>query len=168
MPTVKPISQVVAGLIIAAAMIAAHIGIHVSGNFLNTTAVYLGYLPLPLGLLYFVRRHAHAQGTGATFGNLFAYGFRITAVVIVIMVIYAALFYTVLPQYKDRIMEASMKAQEFGNKQTIDDEAGTEKLARRDDHFIQWTVSFTLFRLLFIGALSSLLAAAVSPKHAKS
>ncbi|RYY97994.1 MAG: DUF4199 domain-containing protein [Chitinophagaceae bacterium] len=168
MPTSRPISQVVAGLLIAAAMILVHVLIHVTGQYLNTPLVYAGYLPLPLGILYFVYRYAQAQGGTASFGNLFAYGFKITAVVIVIMVIYSALFYTVLPQYKDRIMEASLQAQEFGGKQGIDDEAGNEKIANRDDHFIQWTVSFTLFRLLFIGVLASLLAAAISPKPAKS
>ncbi|RYZ18211.1 MAG: DUF4199 domain-containing protein [Chitinophagaceae bacterium] len=153
-------------LFIALVMIAMHVWIHVKGQALNSVVLLAGTLPLIVGIIYNVYQHAMANRSNS-FGNNFAYGFRITAVVTVIMVIFVAIFFKAFPQYKDLLLEALLKSADRKNS-GMDDETINKALQEWDAHFTQRIVTIYIFLHLISGTVASLIAAAIATRKTKT
>jgi len=106
--------------------------------------------------------YANQKQGYVTFGNVFLHGFKITAVVIVILLIYTVLAFTVLfPDMKEKIFEMQRtKMEESG----IDDDKLETAMDTMKKYFWVGMAIAVIFGNLIFGCIASLIGAAVAKK----
>ena len=97
-----------------------------------------------------------------TFGNVFLHGFKITAVVTIILLVYTLLAFNVLfPDMKERIFDMQRtKMEEAG----IDDDKLEQATTMMKKYFMIFLVLGVIFGTLIWGCIASLIGAAVTKK----
>ena len=97
-----------------------------------------------------------------TFGNVFLHGFKITAVVAIIVLVYSLLAFTVLfPDMKEKIFEMQQAQME---KQGLDDDKLEQATTMMKKYFMIFLVLGVIFGTLIWGSIASLIGAAVAKK----
>jgi hypothetical protein len=97
-----------------------------------------------------------------TFGNVFLHGFKITAVVAIIVLVYTLLAFTVLfPDMKEKIFEMQQAQME---KRGIDDDKLEQGMTMMKKYFMIFLVIGVIFGTLIWGSIASLIGAAVAKK----
>ncbi|TMI90810.1 MAG: DUF4199 domain-containing protein [Bacteroidetes bacterium] len=97
-----------------------------------------------------------------TFGNVFLHGFKITAVVAIIVLVYTLLAFTVLfPDMKEKIFEMQQAQME---KKGIDDDKIEQGMTIMKKYFMIFLVIGVIFGTLVWGSIASLIGAAVAKK----
>jgi len=162
----KPISHFVAGLIIAAILIIYTTLLNYMGLFQNQSLGWVAYFVLIGGLVLFVNLYGKAKNNQVTFGNLFSYGFKATSIITLIMILYIVIFFMAFPEFKDKIVETAREGMEKQGNMTDDQiDQGLEMFER---NFILFTGGGALFMYLVLGAIGSLIGAAITKKQPRS
>ncbi|WP_160712775.1 DUF4199 domain-containing protein [Chitinophaga solisilvae] len=105
------------------------------------------------------------QAVGGTFGSIFANGFRTTAVITVISVIFTVLLVYIFPDMKEQALEAARKKME---QQHQSEEVIEQGLAMTRKIFLPLIIGTTLFGNVMMGVIGSLIGAAIGKKNLKS
>lgn len=97
-----------------------------------------------------------------TFGNVFLHGFKVTAVVTVILLLYSILAMTILfPDMKERIFEMQQsKMEESG----LDGDKIDQAMVMMKKYFTLFMVMGVIFGTMIFGCIASLIGAAVAKK----
>ena len=97
-----------------------------------------------------------------TFGNVFLHGFKITAVIAIIVLVYSLLAFTVLfPDMKEKMFEMQQAQLE---KQGLDDDKLEQGMEMMKKYFMIFLVLGVIFGTLIWGCIASLIGAAVAKK----
>ena len=158
----KPIGHIAAGLIIGLVLIPYSCALY----FTNTqqTGIY-GWLPIIfiiIGLIAFVNLYGKALNNEVTFGNLFAYGFKTTAFLTLIVIAFTVIFFLAFPDIKEKIVEsARQKMEEKGNLTEDEIDKGIASFRKM---FWVYSIGGVLLVYAIIGAIGSLIGAAITPK----
>ena len=97
-----------------------------------------------------------------TFGNVFLHGFKITAVIAIIVLVYTLLAFTVLfPDMKEKMFEMQQAQME---KQGLDDDKLEQCMEMMKKYFMIFLVIGVIFGTLIWGCIASLIGAAVAKK----
>jgi ammonia channel protein AmtB len=97
-----------------------------------------------------------------TFGNVFLHGFKITAVIAIIVLVYTLLSFTVLfPDMKEKIFEMQRTKMEQSG---IDDDKLEQAMTMMKKYFMIFLVLGVIFGTLIWGCIASLIGAAVAKK----
>ena len=163
MEQTKPVSHVVAGLIIAAAVIVFSIILNFTGNAANSAGGMVSYLIIILGLAYFVRRHGKETNYTQTFGNLFSFGFKSTAVLTILFIVFLILFNLFFPEFKEKAMEIAHQRLEDQGKLTEDQIDKSLDIAKK--YFWIFAIGGTMLGFIVVGAIGSLIGAAITKKR---
>lgn len=99
----------------------------------------------------------------ATFGNYFAHGFKIAALVTAIMIIYIVIFVNLFPDVREKGMEAARKSIE--EKGGLSQEQINQSMEFTKKFFMVFIIAGTLLGYLIFGAISALIGAAVTKKN---
>lgn len=159
----KPITHVTAGLIIAALLVVYSIVIQFLGLTQQKALGLLQYALIIGGLIYFVNQYGKAHNFTLSFGNLFAFGFKATAVFTIINIVFLILFFLLFPDMKEKTFEIARQQMEDNPKITEDQIEQGIDMARR--FFWVGLIGGTMFFMILIGALGSLIGAAVTKKR---
>ena len=159
----KPISHMIAGLLLAAILIIYSIGLQFSGMGQNQTMGWLSYLILIVGLIIFINLYAKSKDYRVSFSGLFAYGFKATAITTLIMVLFLIIFFVGFPEFKEKILEVARKGMEDGGK--MSDDQIEQAIAMFSKSFLLFTVGGALFMYLILGAIGSLIGAGITKKN---
>jgi hypothetical protein len=159
----KPITHVTAGLIIAAILVIYSIVIQFMGLTQQTSLGLLQYALIIGGLIYFVTQWGKAHDYTLSFGNLFAYGFKATAVFTVINIVFLIIFFLVFPEMKEKSFEMAREQMEKNPNVSEDQIDQGIEIARR--FFWVGLIGGTMFFLILVGAIGSLIGAAVTKKR---
>lgn len=163
MAETKPLSYFIAALIISAILIVYSILLQMLGMDQNRSLQWLSYALLIGGLIYFINAYGKAHNNSLTFGNLFAYGFKTTALVAVIMALFLVIFSLIFPEYKEKVIEMSRTAmEERGN---LSDSQIESSLEMMDKYYLVGLVGGTILFTLIVGAIGSLIGAGVTKKN---
>ena len=164
----KPISNVTAGIIIGAVLILLScISIYLSKGGASTSSSsaiqWLTYLVMVVGLIVFINMYGKAMNYHETFGNLFAYGFKTTAVLTLLILAFIVLFNVVFPDFREKSFElARQKMEEQGKLSDSQIDQGIQ-ITRK--YFWVFAIGGTILANLIIGAIGSLIGAAVTKKR---
>ena len=160
----KITTNVTKGVIISLALIVYGLVIYLTGLYTNQSLQYVQYIFLIAGIVWACTSYAKQLNGDVTFGNIFAHGFKTTAVVIVIMCIYTFVSVKILfPEMIDKIMiEArhNMQAQQGLSDDQIDKALDTTR-----EHFVLFAICGIIIMFAIVGAISSLIGAAISKKN---
>ena len=157
-------THIVKGLILSAFSIVFSVVMYVFNLFeyswLNwvSTAVVMG------GLIYGNILYANQNNNNVTFGNLFAHGFKTTAVLIVITTAYTVLAFKVFfPDMIDMILEITRKKMLENPQMT--DEMIEQAMSMTKKFFVPFAIGGTILGTGFAGAIASLIGAGIAKKN---
>lgn len=159
----KPINHILAGLIISAAMVIFSLVMNFIGQGQNQALGWLAYLIFVVALIYFINQYSNANNNRLSFGGLFSYGFKITSIVTLVVILFMVIFFWSFPEYKDKIMEASR--QSFEKQDSMTDDQVDQAIEMMDRNFILFAAGGALFMYLLLGVIGSLIGAAVAKKN---
>ncbi len=158
----KPVTHFTAGIIIAAIMIVYSLILNFTGLMANQALGFVSYVILLAGIIYFVLQHANARDNTATFGNLFSFGFKTTAIATLILIAFQIIFFLIFPEYKEKIADIARENMQKQGKATEEQiEQGMEMMKR---FFWVGLIGGTLFFMLIIGLVASLIGAGIAKK----
>lgn len=116
-----------------------------------------------VAIIYACIVHARQLDHGITFGNLFAFGFKTSAVVTCLMLLFSVLFFLVFPEFKEKAMIAARKSME--ERQGITEEQIETGMQFFRKSFMILMVVGIVFVYLIAGLIASLIGAAVAKKN---
>ena len=158
----KVTTPVIKGLIISMILIVIGLAIYFSGQLANKSLGYLQYLILFGGIIWGCINYAKQLDGNVSFGNVFAHGFKITAVVTVLLVLYTLLALTVLfPEMKDKLIEQAELEME---KQSMSDSQREQAVSMMKNYMMPFAIAGILFFFMVIGLIASLIGAGVAKK----
>lgn len=160
----KPMTHITGGLIIAAALIVYSVILNVMGLGTNQTLGFVTYAILIIGLIVVINMYAKSKDNRVTFGELFAFGFKTTAVFTTIFIVFIVIFNLLFPELKEKGFE--MARQQLEDQGKMSDDQIDQALAMGSKFFWVGVVGGTLLFFVILGALGSVIGAAVTKKKA--
>ncbi len=162
----KAMSSTMKGLIISLILIVIGVATYLLAPELqqNRTVQLISSLLIVAGIVWATMQYGKDMNGNVTFGNLFAHGFKTTAVVTVIMVVYTLLALTVIfPEMKDKAIEAAQTQMEKEGK--LSEAQIDQALAMTRKLFMPFAIGGVVVVYLLFGALGSLIGAAIGKKN---
>ena len=157
-------SHIVKGAILGGISILFSIIIYVFNLYTTQWLGYLSYAVFTGGIIYGNILFANQNDNNVTFGNIFAHGFKTTAVTIVISVLYTVLaLYILFPDMVDKIIELSRV--EMAKNPKLTDEMIEQGIAMTKKLFLPFAIAGAIFGTGFLGAIGSLIGAGVAKKN---
>lgn len=157
-------SHIVKGVILSVVSIAFSIIVYVFNLYEMSSLSYVNYAIFLGGLIYGAILFSNENKNQVTFGNVFAHGFKTTAVVIVFTSVYTILAFKVLfPDMAEKMIELSRKQMMKDPKLT--DEMIEQAMAMTKKYFLPFVIGFSIIGTGFLGLIGSLIGAAVAKKN---
>jgi len=158
----KPTSHFVAAVIIAAVMIIYSMALYFLDLSANRALPWLGYLLMVVLLIVFINMYGNAKNNEVSFGGLFSYGFKATALISLILPVFSYVFFLAFPEIKEKIFEMTRKGMEEQGKSS--DEQIEQAITFMRDKFVLLFILLPILFYVFIGCIGSLIGAAVTKK----
>ena len=159
----KPINHFVAGVIIGAVLIIYSLILNFTGKGQDRALGWVAYLLFVIGLIMFINMYGNAKNNEVTFGGLFSYGFKTTAIATLLIVICLAIIISIMPEFKQKILDAMRKGMEDQGK--MDDDKIDQAVQWFSRNFMLVIIGGALFMYLLFGAIASLIGAAITKKN---
>jgi hypothetical protein len=162
MKETKTVTPLVAGVITAALMIVYSTALYFLDLMKYSWLSWLGYIIMIVLLIVFINLHGKARKNEISFGGLFGYGFKTTAIIAIILPIFSFIFFLLFPEIKEKIFETMRLGMEEQGKATDEQIEQTISMMRKS-----FTLFFIVFPIIFyfiVGAIGSLIGAAVTKK----
>ena len=162
MEETKIMSPQIKGLLIALIVIILGIAGYFTDLGFSTWYNWVVNLIMLVAIIIACIHFANQKQGFVTFGNVFLHGFKISAVIAVIVLVYTLLAFTVLfPDMKEKIFEMQrIKMEESG----IDDDKLEQATTVMKKYFMIFLVLGVIFGTLVWGCIASLIGAAVAKK----
>jgi NADH:ubiquinone oxidoreductase subunit 6 (subunit J) len=159
----KVTSHLTKGLIISLILIVLSVVITVMELYTIQWLQYIGFLILFGGIIWSVMIFGKENDYDKSFGNLFAHGFKTLALVTVLVLAYTLLSSYIFPDVKQKMMD-------IGRQQALEKANGNEAqieqgMAMFEKYFTLFIVIGIIFWYMLIGAIASLIGAAVTKKN---
>lgn len=159
----KVMTHVVKGLIVALLLIVLGLVGHFAGI---ETQAWFRWLPLIilLAAIIWACTYYSTQLNGyVTFGNVFAHGFKMTAVITIILILWTAISVTLIfPEMKEKALDTARQQMEDRGTMSSAEIDRAVDITRR--FFMVITIGYILFGTLIVGAIASLIGAAAAKK----
>lgn len=163
----KVITPVVKGIIISLILIVFGLVLYFTNQFQNKALGSVQYIFLIGGIIWACIQYANQMNGNVTFGNVFAHGFKTTAVITALIAVYTFIsFKFIFPDIQDKIVEEARKNMESQNKMT--DEQMTQAIDMTRKFLIPFAIGGIIIVFAIVGAISSLIGAAVAKKNPQS
>lgn len=154
----------VKGLVIGLLIIIFSMVMYFTGQIGNQSLSYVQYVFLIGGVIWSCTSYAKQLKGNVTFGNVFAHGFKTTAVVIVIVVIYTILALKVL--FPDMINVVIEQTKENMRKQpNVTDDQIDKAVTFMQSNFMTFAIAGTIFLFGIAGCISALIGAGIAKKN---
>lgn len=163
----KPISHIIGGILIALVLIVFSVSLSflTKGTASDPKGGWTSYCIIIAGLIILINLYGKANRNRVGFGDLFSYGFKTTTMLTLVFVIFLIILSFVSPDLKQQALEATRiemeKNKNFSDK---DIEQGIELIKK---YFWVFAIGGTVLGFVIIGAIGSLLGAALTKKLPK-
>jgi hypothetical protein len=158
----KVTSTVTKGFVIALVMIVISLGIYFAGLAFDKYVKWLTYIVFILGVVIAIKQYGQQIDYNSTFGNYFAHGFKVSALVTIMMIAYSVIFFSAFPDFKQQALDAARN--EMQSDKNISQETLEKSLELTKRFFMIGVVGSVLFFYLITGAVASLIGAAITKK----
>lgn len=159
----KPISPLVAGLIIGLTSVVLFLAYYFTGlSAQQGITTWLPALVFFILIIVFISMWSNAKNNFVTFGSCFNFGFKAVCVATIISFFFVLIFIYLFPDYRDQMLRV-MRDRMRENKQATDDqvEAGMSMIT---NHFMLIVVGGSLFGNMLVGTIAALIGAAIAKK----
>ena len=152
------------GLILSLITIVYSIALYLTDLWQNKSLSYISYVVIIGGIIWSCIHYAKQMDGNVTFGNVFAHGFKITATLIVITVVYSFLSIKVIfPEMMDKILE--MTAKELEKNKSLTDEQAKNALDMTSKFILPFMIGGIILMYGIVGAIASAIGASVAKKN---
>ena len=159
----KITSHLIKGLIIGLILIVISIVAQFAGLKRDSAPIQILSTCILIGGIIWSCWYYGKQKDGfVTFGNVFGHGFKTTAVAAVIVVVFMIVFFLAFPEYKDEALEEGRRQMEEQGK--MSDEQIDQAMSIGKRFFLPFAIGTIIFFYAVIGAISSLIGAAITKK----
>jgi hypothetical protein len=158
----KPISHLIAGVIVAGLIIIYSIILYFTGMSTSQGMSYLSFAILIVGIIFFVRAYGNANNNHLSFGNLFAYGFKISAFTALVVVAFNIIFNLIFPEFKEKVFEMMRQNMESQGKLTEDQINSYVEGFKKYYNII--VIAGAVFMFAIFGAIGSVIGAAITKR----
>ncbi len=153
----------VKGFIISLILIVYGLIIYFVDGMKHPELSYVQYVLFLAGIIWACVSYSNQLNANVTFGNLFAHGFKTTAVITVIVLLYTILAFKVLfPEMIDKSIEMTRHKMEADGKAS--DSQIDQTISMMREHYVLFAVVGVIVGFAIIGAISSLIGAAIAKK----
>lgn len=159
--TITPTST--KGIVIGLILIILALATYFMDIKVNGPVQYAGYIIFIGGIIWSVMSYGKQISYNSSFGNYFAHGFKVTAMVTAIMIIYFIIFIMLFPEFKETAMEEAKKS--MSTQDNLNEEQIAQVLEMTRKFFGVSLVGGTLIVYLLFGSLAALIGAAVTKKE---
>lgn len=160
----KPLTHTVAGLLIAGLVIVLSLIMMLFANSTsNPGSGWLTYLVIIVGLVISINMYAKSKDNFVSFGELFSFGFKATAVYTVIFIGFLILVSLLFPDFKTSAIEAVRT--EMENQKNYNEEQAEMAIEMMEKYFWVFAVGGTMLGFVIVGAIGSLVGAAIAKKR---
>lgn len=160
----KKTSHIVKGLIIGLILIIYTTSIYLTGNMMNRALGSLSYAILIIGLILSGITFSKENNGNVTFGNIFANCFKTNAIVTLIVILWSFLsFKVIFPNMENEMLDVTKK--ELEKQPNITDDQIAQSLAMIKKGFTVMLIGGAILGYAILGAIGSLLAAAIAKKN---
>lgn len=154
------------GLIISLFTIVLGIGLYLADLWQNKALSSISWVIVVGGIIWSCIHYAKQMQGDVTFGNVFAHGFKVTATLIVITVIYTLISMKLLfPEMTDKIIENA--ATEMEKNKNMSDEQIKQALEMTKKFMMPFAIGGIIFGYGVVGAIASAIGAGVAKKTPK-
>ena len=163
----KITTHITKGIVLALMLIVIDVIASVAGFKFETWFKWLPTLFFCGVIIWACINYANQMDNNVTFGNAFGHGFKTSAVAACIMVIYALLsVFLLFPEQKEQAMEVARKQmEEKGNIPQSSIDQGIDFAKRL---YIPFAILGVVIGSLLVGAIASLIGAAIAKKNPPS
>jgi len=152
------------GLILSLITITFSIALYLTDLWQNKALGYVSYAIVLGGIIWSCIHYAKQMNGNVTFGNVFAHGFKVTATLIVITVVYTFLSVKVIfPEMTDKIIEVAAKEMEKNKNLTDDQIKSALDMTRK--FMMPFMIGGTILGYGIFGAISSAIGAGIAKKN---
>lgn len=157
-------SHIVKGAILSAISILLSVVVYVFNLYEMSWLSWINYAIFIGGLIYGAILYANQNNNNVTFGNVFAHGFKTTAVVIVITTLFTVLSTKVLfPDMIDKVLEMTRKQLEKNPQMT--DEMIEQAVTMTKKFFLPFAIGGAIIGTGILGAIGAAIGAGVAKKN---
>lgn len=150
------------GLITGLAIIVVSTLLYVSGLGFKPWARWIGYVPFLIGLILNAQAYAKANDHFVDFGNVWSSCFKASAIVTLIVLAGSFISIWIFPDMVDKGMEMARAQMEA--KGNISEEQIDQTMEMTKKFFVPFMMGGIVFGYMIVGALLSLIAAAIPKK----
>jgi Protein of unknown function (DUF4199) len=152
------------GLILSLITITFSIALYLTDLWQNKGLGYISYAIVLGGIIWSCIHYAQQMNGNVTFGNVFAHGFKVTATLIVITVLYTVLSVKLIfPEMTDKIIEVAAK--EMEKNKNLTDEQVKSALDMTRKFMMPFMIGGTILGYGIFGAISSAIGAGIAKKN---
>ncbi len=160
----KVMSHMTKGLLAGLLLVVIGIAGYYTGLSEQSWFNWVSNAVLAVSVVWACVHYANQMDGNVTFGSVFAHGFKMTAIITLILIVYILLAMTVLfPEMKDKALEVARQKMEADGKITDDQMEQALKITKK--FFVPIAIGAVLFGTLIFGAIASLIGAAIAKKN---
>jgi hypothetical protein len=159
----KITSTTTKGLVIGLILVILSLATYFANIEPNGPVQWFGYAVFIGGIIWSVYSYGKQIDYNATFGNYFAHGFKVAALVTAIMIIFFIVFIIVFPEFKEKALDKARMDMRKKNNMTEEQMAQGLEMVRK--FFMVFLIGGTLLFYLIFGALASVIGAAITKKE---
>jgi hypothetical protein len=159
----KITSHLTKGLIIALVLVVISIIAYFTGNEQASWVRWGSVLILIGGIIWTCISYGKELNHSVTFGNVFAHGFKTSAVVTVIVIVFTIAFFLIFPEMVEKQMNLAREEMEKQPNLTDDQLDTAMNISRK--FFWPIAIGSIMFLYLLIGVIASLIGAGVTKKN---
>ena len=159
----KVTSNVTKGIILSLVLIVVNLIAGFANVQFTTWFRWIPSLILAAGLIWACMSYGTQNNAHVTFGDVFAHGFKTSAVVACIVLVFSIIsIYFIFPDTKDQYLEVARKQME--DKGTYSQDAIDQGIEFSKKLFLPFAIAGVILGTIFVGLLASLIGAAVTKK----
>ena len=129
----------------------------------NKAMQYSGYIIFIAAIIWAVYSYGQQVNHNSTFGNYFAHGFKVVAIVTVLMIVFTVIILLVFPDIKEKGIDAARKSME--SKGNMSSDQINQAIGFTQKFFMAFVIGGALVFYLFFGAIASLIGAGVTKRN---
>jgi hypothetical protein len=150
------------GFITGLVMIVIGAILYLTGVAFKPGMQYVTYIPFLIGLILNAQDFTKANDGFVTYGNVFSSCFKATAIITLLLLVWSLLSIALFPHMKEEAME--MARQQMSKNPQMTDDQIEMAMNMTKKYWNVFLVGGVVFGTLFVGAILSLIAAAIPKK----
>lgn len=160
----KSITHFLTGGVMAGITILFSVILIVTDQMQNQKLGWISSAAMIIALVFFIREYGNSKNNQLGFGELFSFGFKASAFATILILVFQVVFNLIFPEMQDKMLEITREKILEKNPQTPDEQIEMA-ISFTKKFFWPFVIGGTILSTLIMGAIGSLIGAAITKKN---